>query len=478
MNTGSLLLLYFLIRFFILKNFSLNHRKAVGSENLWRELCLSTGKILTNSNFHTAVQACKRALNETEPQQDFSNNTTQAFPSSTWEMSPILSSIRRKSLNEKTSLRSVKDITMMKRNIYREFYYHNPCVPTDIATIQEAVENCPSGGTITILPGIYFESIHCMHKQITIRAAFPEIGAAVVYHDKLSSEANSGCFHQINQPCFFVSGGTSNITISHLQTLHCSPGIDIWNGNCVVLCDDSARVHLNQCSLQSDSGRGVVVSGGGNLILTHSVIHDCAATGLYIGDQGTAASIYKSNVVENGFGSDRLLCRRRRRLHLLEEEEESWSSDEDSIDSNIVDTNESDQSQTVPPGHSGVYVETASAIINDCMISSNSLTGLSVVRRGLVQLSGSDVIENGSEAVTVEELSTFGSEMNNGRGEGGIIFGPVQNNFDKIIETNKVHMEESNVFTQGWRSRHSLFMETAHHPTTLETLRKRFQHEI
>merc|ERR1711862_96712 len=58
----------------------------------------------------------------------------------------------------------------------------------------------------------------------------------------------------------------------------------------------------------------------------------------------------------------------------------------------------------VPPGHSGVYVESSMSWIDDSLLSGNSLTGLSVVRNGFVNLSGSDITLNGqAEQILVED---------------------------------------------------------------------------
>ena len=361
-----------------------------------------------------------------------------------------------------------------KYNVYRKHYFKNPCVPVDMPTIQDAIDHCPRGGTITILPGAYFENIHCINKDhITIRAAFPHIGAALIHHEKSSKSSAA-----LNNPAILVSGASSNVTISHLQALHSSPGIDIWSGNCVVHCDDSACLHLHHSSLQSDSGRGVVVTGGSQLILSNSVLHDCAATGLYVGDLGTQGFVYGCNIIENGFGSARHLSRERRRLtdNDLHSEEEVSSSDEAEHENEHPRTDVNSQRQRVPPGHSGMYVETARAIIHDSMISGNSLTGLSVVRQGTVQLSGSDLTENGAEPVTVEDIPPFGHWGNELMSRGGIFFGPAPNNFTNTAPFGDIVTARGRIpsVALNEKNRFSPFHDTISQSVTISKLKKKY----
>jgi hypothetical protein len=56
----------------------------------------------------------------------------------------------------------------------------------------------------------------------------------------------------------------------------------------------------------------------------------------------------------------------------------------------------------IPAGHSGIYVESSKALISDCFVSANSLTGVTLVRGGDAVIANSDVVENGSDAFTIE----------------------------------------------------------------------------
>ena len=89
-----------------------------------------------------------------------------------------------------------------------------------------------------------------------------------------------------------------------------------------------------------------------------------------------------------------------------------------------------DDDESVPPGHSGMYVESGVALVEDSLVAGNSLTGLSVVRGGVVRISGCDVTENGSDPILVEDAFDFDrSVRRNTRIQGGVLEGPVANNY-------------------------------------------------
>jgi hypothetical protein len=271
-----------------------------------------------------------------------------------------------------------------------------PCVPVDFASVTAALRACPIGGTITLLPGVYEERVN-IRKSVHIRAAFPERGAAIVWYKGL------------NDPCVAVGDFVRHdepveAQLSNVQLLHSTMGSDIWGGNCAILVEGrKSRLRLTSCSIQSESGRGVVATNGSFLEMKEgSVIHDCAATGLYLGDNDSVASISGCNIIRNGGGSRRPL-----------------PTEVDNFDGNETDR--------VPPGHSGVYVEAGRAFIENSLVAGNSLTGVSIVRGGGVMISGCDVTENGSEAILVEESFETRGEVN--RRPIGVEEGPAKNTY-------------------------------------------------
>lgn len=174
-----------------------------------------------------------------------------------------------------------------------------------------------------------------------------------------------------NEPIVRVRQGT--IKFVNVSLIHNSTGIDIWNGNAAIQIqphlgpDDRPaptlqrpRAILEKVEVTSKSGRGIVNIDGGLASIKQCYVHDCAATGIYVGGPGSDAVIEASDVVRNGNGN------RSRR--------------------------------GIARGHSGIYLEQGNAQVRDCNISRNSLTGISVVSvsNAVLNLEASDLVANGS----------------------------------------------------------------------------------
>ena len=101
-------------------------------------------------------------------------------------------------------------------------------------------------------------------------------------------------------------------------------------------------------------------------------VHDCAATGIYVGGPGSRANIEATDVVRNGNGNTR--ARR-----------------------------------GIPRGHSGVYLEQGNARIFDCNISNNSLTGISAVSpdNAILNLEETDLVQNGTFQLEMPPLGSI-----------------------------------------------------------------------
>jgi len=98
---------------------------------------------------------------------------------------------------------------------------------------------------------------------------------------------------------------------------------------------------------------------GATLLMKETVIHDCAATGLYIGDAGSNGIIRRSNIIRNGGGSRRQasLIHHQGRLGieppLLDGDHPAIPMDV-RLDNPLHLGHEDDLVlDTVPPGHSG-----------------------------------------------------------------------------------------------------------------------------
>ncbi len=138
--------------------------------------------------------------------------------------------------------------------------------------------------------------------------------------------------------------------------------------------------------------------------LARCTIHDCAATGLYIADPTTHGWVENCNIIRNGVGSVATGIRAAQRNNQIE------GGGEDQL--NVYHNHDIIlpppapiplQNNSVPPGHSGMYVESAMCFVQNSLIAGNSLTGLSVVRGGHAKLSQCHIIDNGSEALTFQD---------------------------------------------------------------------------
>lgn len=181
-----------------------------------------------------------------------------------------------------------------------------------------------------------------------------------------------------NEPLIRVRQGSC--TIRNIKFKHMCSGTDIWNGNSAIQIqppeefgpnahDEDASnadwnmptVTLDRVNVTSSSGRGIVNIDGGTLTIVNSYIHDCAATGIYVGGPGSRATIERSDILNNGQGNT--ISRR-----------------------------------GIPRGHSGVYLEQGHATIVDCNISQNSLTGISAIssQNAHLNLEDSELVSNGT----------------------------------------------------------------------------------
>ena len=106
-------------------------------------------------------------------------------------------------------------------------------------------------------------------KTVIIRAAFPQLGAGLVFYETNENTSISNSNFQ-DQSCINIYSKSSTglsetfpqknvkICLSNLQIFHCTPGSDIWGGNCAIrIHGENITLLLESCSLQSDSGRGV-----------------------------------------------------------------------------------------------------------------------------------------------------------------------------------------------------------------------------
>jgi hypothetical protein len=186
-----------------------------------------------------------------------------------------------------------------------------------------------------------------------------------------------------NEPAFRVKQGT--LVLNNVEIQHNSHGIDIWNGNAAIQVqpqqgEDGVPLRrgprpcamLQSVKVTSRSGRGIVNIDGGKIVLRGCAFHDCAATGIYVGGQGSQAEIEHTDVIRNGIGN---ISGRR----------------------------------GIARGHSGVYLEQGVASIRECNISFNTLTGISSVSsdNSFLTLEDSDLALNGTFQLEMPALGTI-----------------------------------------------------------------------
>jgi len=185
-----------------------------------------------------------------------------------------------------------------------------------------------------------------------------------------------------NEPMIHVRQGTA--ILRNLELKHVSYGSDIWNGNAAVQIqppngpDDqplsvtpAPTAIIEHVAISSATGRGIVNIDGGNVTIRNCYVHDCAATGIYVGGQDSRAYIERTDVVRNGNGNT---------------------------------TNR----RGIARGHSGVYLEQGHASIVDCNISQNCLTGISAVspENAILNLERSELVSNGSFQLEMPAVGT------------------------------------------------------------------------
>uniref|UniRef100_A0A7S2EU66 F-box domain-containing protein n=1 Tax=Ditylum brightwellii TaxID=49249 RepID=A0A7S2EU66_9STRA len=197
-----------------------------------------------------------------------------------------------------------------------------------------------------------------------------------------------------NEPIIRVRQGKLNL--NRVQLIHNCSGTDIWNGNSAVQVQPAFDAHDNPiravppslqptaivkgCDITSFSGRGIVNIDGGKSTISDCYIHDCAATGVYVGGQGSLATIERTDVLENGNGNQR-------------------------------------SRRGIARGHSGIYLEQGTAFIRDSNISNNSLTGISAIStdNAALHVEDSDLVANGSIQLELPPIGSISRERSTSR---------------------------------------------------------------
>jgi len=154
-------------------------------------------------------------------------------------------------------------------------------VPIDFNSINIALQHCPrtkvdpypiedetsfysDEGSVVLMPGTYQERVVINGdtyvegqslQSVTLRAAFPEIGAALVHYQRIHGDEETK-----NQSAISVTTRSESdnleekgifVKLSYLQILHSTPGADIWGGNTAILIDGlGVQVVIDSCKIR------------------------------------------------------------------------------------------------------------------------------------------------------------------------------------------------------------------------------------
>jgi hypothetical protein len=279
---------------------------------------------------------------------------------------------------------------------------NNPVVPTDYPTIHKALAVVSNGSRkkprqssnvrILVRPGQYnmpkVVTIHAIRRTVQVTVEALRLPETFIRDDDSHDYSNDGSEGRLvtlishtslrNEPIFRVIRG--KLMLKGLCLEHVSMGIDIWSGNAAiqVQSDDGemtepplpsavakAAVVLESVEVVSYSGRGIVVLDGAHVHIKDSYIHDCAATGVYVGGNGSRAVLEAVDVTDNGMGNLRVGGSVR--------------------------------------GHSGVYIDQGVVSITDCNVSRNSSSGIAVISPDQTELTlkKTDILTNGNTPVDI-----------------------------------------------------------------------------
>ncbi|CAB9512317.1 expressed unknown protein [Seminavis robusta] len=223
---------------------------------------------------------------------------------------------------------------------WREHYQTNLCVPSEFATLQEALEASQQAPAIRILvqPGIHrvdngivvnnSGSLTIETLQVPLHEE-PSQGIPKFHHASMPYCGGQKTVATLamentrqNLPMFHVQQGT--LLLKNIKLEHSCYGNEFLDGNAAIHIEPSSLRchfrttkdflpaatsfsvdHLPSLSLQSveitsHSGQGIMNNRGGNVRIHDCYIHDCAATGLYVDAPQSDVLVQQSDIMANG----------------------------------------------------------------------------------------------------------------------------------------------------------------------------------
>ena len=158
-------------------------------------------------------------------------------------------------------------------------------VPTDVSTIQQAIDWSIDGDVVEVLQGIYYESIDFNDANVTLTSTDPNDWWVV---ELTVIDANNA-----NQAVQFESGGDANSVLM---------GLTLTNGEYGIYCSNSSSPTITRCIIEDNNSHGVYCTSGSPVIRNNMI---CLNGGDGIYSSSSAPPTIKNNWIydnENGIG--------------------------------------------------------------------------------------------------------------------------------------------------------------------------------
>lgn len=161
-------------------------------------------------------------------------------------------------------------------------------VATSAEQLAELVDAVPDGSVITLQSKEYaLKDTLTIEKPLTLRGSGASSRLSVFSSKPYKSviKCSSGPIH-----------------LQGFSVTHSSPSVA---NNYAVYLVDANEVSLEDLDVQSETGTGIAIEGGGKVLVKDCVIHDCASNGIgifsnIVGDDASNTIIQGTRIVRNG----------------------------------------------------------------------------------------------------------------------------------------------------------------------------------
>lgn len=154
-------------------------------------------------------------------------------------------------------------------------------VPTEVGSIQWAINVSISGDVIEVLRGEYYESINFNDWAVTLRSTDP--------NDWWVVESTIIDGNEANKVVVFDSGEDANSVLT---------GLRLTNGEYGISCSSSSRPTITRCIIEDNNSHGIYCTLGSPLI-TNNMIGFNGGDGIYVYDANSVPTIKNNWIYEN-----------------------------------------------------------------------------------------------------------------------------------------------------------------------------------